>query len=569
MSASDPSHSIRSRERSAYIAWRFYLILFFIVLAVCGLIWRVFDLAILNQHFLRHQGDERVLRMVSAPSFRGIIVDRNGFPLAVSTTVYSVWINPREFSPLTEDLSLLAKALGMKTKDIQSTAKHNLKKGREFVYLKRSLSPELAKQIKALNISGTYLQQDYRRYYPEGEITAHIIGFTNIDDQGQEGLELGYNQWLRGEQGKKWVIKDRLGRVISDVQKIRDEKPGNDLVASIDRRIQYLAYRELLSSVHENQATSGTAIVADVKTGEILAMVNVPSFNPNNRHGIKWDSFRNRAATDTFEPGSTIKAFTIASALETGLFKPDSAVDTAPGWMRVGRNVVKDEHGNNGVMSMAQILQKSSNMGAAKVVLALPANQLWSMLNRVGFGESTGIGFPGEQSGSLIKHSPWGQFVLATLSFGYGMSATPLQLTRAYSVLANGGVKLPLSLLKLEHPPTGRQVISPKIARQMLVLLESVFAKGGTAETIAIPGYRVAGKSGTAKMVGAGGYQKHQYISSFIGIAPLADPRFVVTVIIHDPKGKNYYGAQVSGPVFQKVMEGTLRLMDVPPDAPL
>lgn len=569
MTASDSSNSAISRERTAYIAWRFYLILFFIVLAVVGLVCRVFDLSILNQHFLRHQGDERVLRLVSTPAFRGMIVDRNGFPLAVSTTVYSVWINPQEFSPLDEDIPVLAKLLEMKTKDILTSAKHNLKKGREFVYLKRSIPPELAQQIKALDIPGTYLQQEYRRYYPEGEITAHVIGFTNIDDHGQEGLELGYNQWLQGEQGKKWVIKDRIGRVISDVQAIQDEKPGNDLVLSIDRRIQYLAYRELLSGVMENQAASGTAIVSDIKTGEILAMVNVPSFNPNNRRGVNHENFRNRAATDTFEPGSTIKAFTIASALETGLFKPDSVVDTSPGWMRVGHNVVKDEHGNNGIMSMAQILQKSSNMGAAKVILALPPNQLWSVLNRMGFGESTGIGFPGEQSGSLIKHNPWGQFILATLSFGYGMSSTPLQITRAYSVLANEGVKLPLSLLKLENPPAGERVLTPKIARQMLTLLESVFEKGGTAERISIPGYRVAGKTGTAKMVGVGGYQKHQYISSFVGIAPLANPRLIVTVVIHDPKGKNYYGGLVSGPVFQKIMEGTLRLMDVPPDAPV
>jgi len=556
-----------SKERTTYVAWRFYLILSFIALIVAGLVWRVFDLAVLNQHFLRHQGDERVLRMVSTPSFRGMIMDRNGFPLAVSTTVYSVWVNPQEFSPLTEDLSALSRLLGLKSKDIINSAKQNTKKHREFVYLKRAISPVLANQVKVLNIPGTYLQQEYKRYYPEGEITSHIIGFTNIDDQGQEGLELGYNQWLQGEQGKKWVIKDRIGRVISDVQTIQDEKPGSDLVLSIDRRIQYLAYRELLSGVIQNQAASGTAIVMDAQTGEILAMVNVPSFNPNNRQGVKSDAFRNRAATDVFEPGSTIKAFTVASALESGVITPDSMIDTSPGWMRVGRNVVKDEHGNNGIMSISQILQKSSNMGAAKIVLALPPNQLWSMLHRVGFGENTGVGFPGEQNGVLIKHNPWGQFILATLSFGYGMSVTPLQMTRAYSVLANHGVKLPLSLLKLEGVPKGEQIIDHKIAEQMLSLLESVFAKGGTAQTISIPGYRVGGKTGTSKMVGEGGYQKNHYTSSVVGIAPLSNPRIVITVVIHDPQGKNYYGGLVSGPVFQKIMEGTLRMLDVPPDA--
>ncbi|MBX3709328.1 MAG: penicillin-binding protein 2 [Gammaproteobacteria bacterium] len=549
----------------SYIAWRFYLILLVIALIVGGLIWRVFDLAILNQHFLRHQGDERVLRLINTPSIRGMIVDRNGFPLAVSTTVYSVWMNPQEFSSTKERLISLSHLTNLKQKEVTAIWNKSLKKKREFVYLKRSLSPEIANQIKALNIPGVYLQQEYRRYYPEGEVTAHVIGFTNIDDQGQEGLEFAYNQWLRGEPGKKWVIKDRIGRVISDVQAIQEQEPGRDLILSIDRRIQYLAYRELLSGVIENKAESGSVIVLDVKTGEVLAMVNVPSFNPNNRLGVKRENFRNRAVTDSFEPGSTIKTFTVASALESGRFKADAIIDTSPGWMRVGHNVVKDEK-NNGLLSMSQILQISSNMGAGKIVLALPPDQLWDVLHRVGFGESTGIGFPGEQNGLLVKHHPWGQFVLATLAFGYGMSATILQISRAYSVLANNGVKLPLSLLKVEKPPQGKLVLNPKIAKQMLVLLEAVFSKGGTAETISVPGYHVAGKTGTVKKNGIGGYQKHRYISSFVGIAPLSDPRLVVTVLIDDPKGKHYYGGLVSGPVFQKIMEGALRLLNVPPD---
>lgn len=554
------------KKNNPYIAWRFYLILVFISLVVAGLVYRVYDLAILDQHFLRQQGDERVLRLISTPSFRGMIVDRNGFPLAVSTAVFSVWMNPAEFYPLDEDLAALSRFTGIKSKNIVKLAKKNVKTGREFVYLKRSISPELANHIKGLNIPGIYLQQEYRRYYPEGEITAHVIGFTNIDDQGQEGLELGYNAWLQGEKGKKWVIKDRLGRIISDVQTVSDEKPGHDLVLSIDRRIQYLAYRELLAGVIQNEAASGTAIVLDTKTGEILAMVNLPSFNPNAKQGAKSESIRNRAVTDTFEPGSTIKAFTIASALETGRFKPDSVINTAPGWMRVGRSVVKDEK-DNGLLNISQILQYSSNMGAAKIVLALPPDELWSMLQRVGFGDNTGIAFPGEQNGVLIKRNPWGQFILATLSFGYGMSATPLQIIRAYSVLANEGMKLPLSLLKLDKPPAGERVLSPKVAKQMLTLLESVFEKGGTAASISVPGYHVAAKTGTAKMVGEGGYQKHRYTTSFVGIAPVTQPRVVVLVVIHDPRGKNYLAGAVSGPVFQRIMEGTLRILDVPPDA--
>lgn len=554
-----------TKFQPSFAAWRFYLTLSIIALAVSGLAWRVFDLAILDQHFLRQQGNERILRLISTPSFRGMIVDRNGFPLAVSTTVCSVWINPQEFSLQKPTLISLAHLLAMKPKEIIAIANHNKKKKREFVYLKRALAPEVANQIKALNISGIYLQQEHRRYYPEGEAVAHVVGYTNIDDRGQEGLELAYNHWLQGEPGKKWVIKDRLGRIISDVQKVEEQKAGQDLVLSIDRRIQYLAYRELAAAIALNKARSGSAIVLDSKTGEILAMVNLPSYNPNNRPARVNDSMRNRAMTDTFEPGSTIKAFTIASALESGLYQPNSTVNTSPGWMRVGHNVVRDEK-NNGVLSLAQILQYSSNMGAAKVVLSLPPNYLWEILHRVGFGEASNIQFPGEQSGSLVKHNPWGSFVLATLSFGYGMSVTALQLAQAYAVFANGGVKLPTSILRRDHPPLGTQVISPRVAKAMLTLLESVTAKGGTAEGLHIPGYRFAGKTGTAKLVGRGGYQKHHYNASFVGIAPLKDPRLVVAVVIHDPQGKKYLGGPVSGPAFEKIMEGTLRLLDVPPD---
>jgi cell division protein FtsI (penicillin-binding protein 3) len=556
---------VNRQSNIAIITWRFYLIISLITLAVAGLGWRIFDLAILDQHFLRAQGDERVLRLVSTPAFRGMIVDRNNFPLAVSTTVFSAWMNPQEFTSSKAETVTLAKLLGIRAKDIYAMASRYQKKKREFIYLKRALSPEVANQIKTLNLPGVYLQQEYRRYYPEGEITAHVVGFTNIDDHGQEGLELGYDGWLIGEAGKKWVIKDRIGRVISDVQTVSEQQRGRDLVLSIDRRIQYLAYRALLQGVKENQATSGSAVVLDVKTGEVLAMVNQPSFNPNNRPARMNDHFRNRAVTDTFEPGSTIKAFTVASALESKRFKPDSVIDTSPGWMRVGKNIVKDPK-NNGLLSLAEILQLSSNMGAAKMVLALPPNQLWSLLHRVGFGEVSGIGFPGEQSGSLVKHEPWGSFTLATLSFGYGLSSTALQLARAYAVLANGGVKLPVSLLRVEKAPQGERVLDPTIAGQMLLLLESVVSKGkGTSASV--PGYRVAGKTGTSKLTGQGGYQPHHYNASFVGIAPLADPRFVVAVVIHDPQGKHYYGGEVSAPVFEKIMEGALRILDIPPDA--
>jgi cell division protein FtsI (penicillin-binding protein 3) len=553
------------KQIASFIAWRFYLILVVIALVIIGLIYRVFNLAILDQYFLRHQGDERVLRQVSIPAFRGMIVDRNEFPLAVSTSVFSVWFSPREFYPTIKTLSSIAKLLNIETEEISALISHYRKKKKEFAYLKRNVMPEIAYQIKSLRVPGLYLQQEYHRYYPEGEVAAHLVGFTDIDDHGQEGLELAYNKWLQGEPGKKWVIKDRLGRVIADIKTVQEQQPGHDLILSIDRRVQYLAYRELLAGIIQNRAHSGSAVVLDVKTGEVLAMVNQPSFNPNNHTVANSSNFRNRAVTDLFEPGSTIKAFSIASALDSGHYKPDNVVDTHPGWLRIGRNLVKDEK-NHGLLSVRQIMQISSNVGVTKMILGLPPNQLWSLLHRVGFGEVTGVGFPGEQSGSLTKHSPWGQFVLATLGFGYGLSVTALQLARAYDVLANNGVKVPISLLRLNEPPSGEQVMSPGVTQEMLNLLESVVSKEGTGTSAQIPGYRVAGKTGTAIMAGIGGYQKHRYVSSFVGVAPASQPRLVVAVVIHDPQGKSYFGGRVSAPVFERIMEGTLRILNIAPD---
>ena len=556
------------KEQVFFSAWRFYFVLSILFVIVIGLVVRIFDLGIFDQHFLRQQGDERVLRLVSTKAFRGMIVDRNKFPLAVSTTVYSVWINPKDFFAEKDKLKQLSQLLGISANEIVVITKKYQKTKREFVYLKRSLSPQVAQQIKLLDISGVHTQEEYRRYYPEGEVTAQVVGLTNVDDQGQEGLELTYNEWLAGEKGKKWVIKDRLGRAISDVQTVQEQKAGNDLILSIDRRIQYLAYRELMAGVLENQAASGSIVILNSKTGEVLAMVNYPSFNANNRSGSHQASYRNRAVTDTFEPGSTIKAFSIASALDSKKFKPDSVIDTTPGWIRLDHNIVRDEH-RVGLMTLTEILQISSNVGTAKMIITLPPNQLWSLLHRVGFGEITGIGFPGEQNGSLVRRERWGAFTLATLSFGYGISVTPLQLARAYSVIANAGYKLPVSLLRLDKPPTGEQVIDPKVAKQMLLLLETVVStKGATGELASVTGYRIAGKTGTSKMTLAHGrgYEKHRYVASFVGIAPVSNPQLVIAVVIHDPRGKKYLGGPVAGPIFEKVMEGTLRIMNIPPD---
>jgi cell division protein FtsI (penicillin-binding protein 3) len=559
---------VKQKIHAVFIPWRFYLLLIGISLVVVGLITRVIDLAIFKQGFLQHEGDVRVMRTVNTTSFRGMITDRNGFPLAVSTTVYSIWINPKEFIAATPNLQALSALTGIDSKTILTMIQHDTLKHRGFAYLKRSVSPETASKIKQLAVPGVYLQEEYKRYYPEGEIAAHVLGFTNIDDIGQEGLELAYNQWLAGTPGKKLVIKDRLGRVITDVREMREQKAGGDLVLSIDRRIQYLAYRELMEGMQKNLAVSGSIIVMDVKTGEILAMVNQPSFNSNKRPADRSDTFRNRAVTDTFEPGSTIKAFSIASALDSGLFTPASTIATAPGWLRVDRRVVKDEH-NNGTINVGQILQYSSNVGVTKMILQLPPTQLYSLLHRVGFGEITGVGFPGEQSGSLVNRKRWSPFTLATLSFGYGISVTPIQLAQAYSIFANDGIKIPISLLRVNEPPQGERVLNAKVAEEMLALLETVTtAKRATGELARVPGFRVAGKTGTAIMAGPHGYQKHHYISTFVGIAPVSNPRLLVAVILHDPHGKQYYASFVSAPVFEKVMEGTLRIMNITPDDP-
>lgn len=561
----------------SFIQWRFYLLIAFILLIVFGLVARVIDLTIFQRHFLLNQGNARVLREITIPAFRGMITDRNGYPLAISTPVYSVWVNPLEFFSTPMQLTQLSQLLKMKPLLINTIIKRASDKDREFVYLKRELTPDVAQQIKALTIPGLFLQEDYKRFYPEGEVASHLVGFTNIDDQGQEGLELAYNEWLKGLPGKKLVIKDRMGRHISELKTLQQQKPGQDVVLSINRRIQYLAYRELMAGVIDNKAESGSVVVLDINTGEILAMVNQPSFNPNNRMGISPERFRNRAITDIFEPGSTIKAFSFASILDSGIYNANSVINTSPGWIVVGRHLVRDEH-NNGPLTFGEILQRSSNVGTTKMILTIPPNQLWSLLHRIGFGESTDIGFPGERSGVLIQRTKWDPFTLATLSFGYGLSITELQLVQAYSVIANHGIKIPLSLLRVENPPVGKRVMNAKVADEMLRLLESVVtAEKSTSEktsipgyrtgkAASIPGYRVAGKTGTSQIVGENGYQKNHHVATFVGIAPVSHPKYLVAVVIRDPQGKHYLAGEVAAPIFKKIMEETLHALNVPPD---
>ena len=409
------------------------------------------------------------------------------------------------------------------------------------------------------------MQREYRRYYPGGEVFAHTVGFTNVDDQGLEGLELAYDQWLQGTPGRKRVIRDGHARVVRNVESIREPVEGKNLVLSIDRRLQFLAYRELKAAVQQHKAKSGSIVILDALTGEVLTMVNQPAYNPNGSKQGRRGRLRNRAVTDVFEPGSTMKPFTVAAALESGRYRPRTRIDTSPGSMRVGRHQVRDIR-NYGAIDVATVIRKSSNVGVSKIALDLPREDLWRFFSRLGFGESTGSGFPGEADGQLTPHQRWARIDQATLSFGYGLSATPLQLARAYAVLAAEGIRRPVSLLRLERPPAGDRVMSPATARAVLTMLEAVVSTEGTAPDAAVAGYRVAGKTGTIKKSVSGGYAEDRYVSVFTGIAPASAPRLVVVVMIDEPGAGKYYGGQVAGPVFSKVMAGALRLMNITPD---
>jgi cell division protein FtsI (penicillin-binding protein 3) len=533
-----------------------------LVLALATLIWRAVSLQVLDKDFLQVQGEARHMRVEELPAHRGMILDRQGEPLAVSTQVDSVWINPQELVGVQEGITALARLLSLDRNNVQQlVAKHA---EREFVYLQRHISPALADQVRAADISGVYLQKEYKRYYPAGEVAAQVIGFTNIDDVGQEGLELAYGDWLRGEPGAKRVIKDGQRHTIEDVESIRRPRPGKDLVLSIDRRIQYLAYREVMAAVKEHGARAATAVVLDVRTGQILAMVNQPSYNPNNRQKLQPRTLRNRAVTDVFEPGSTMKPFVVACALEDGRYTAETAVETSPGWFRVGRNTIKDVH-NYGLLDVSGVIRKSSNVGITKIALSLPTERIWSTLSAVGFGTLTGSGFPGEASGLLSGYRNWKEIETATIAFGYGISATALQLAHAYAVLAAGGITRPVTFLRPDAPVPGRRVISERVARQIIGMLEQAASPEGTAPAAQVAGYRVAGKTGTVHKSVPGGYSRDKYLSVFAGMAPASDPRLVMAVMVDEPQGQ-YYGGQVAAPVFSRVMSGALRLLAIPPD---
>jgi cell division protein FtsI (penicillin-binding protein 3) len=560
MKFSKPKLDMKQGDYAA--GWRSVAVMGFFSLVAAGLIGRAVYLQVLDKQFLLTQGAERHLRTVEIPAHRGMILDRNGQPLAVSTPVDSLWMNPQEFQA--SSVNTLARVLGAKPSDLARLLKVSADK--EFVYLARGMDPYAAQQVMALAIPGIYTQREYRRYYPAGEVTAHLLGFTNVDDHGQEGLELGYDSWLKGVPGAQKVIVDRYGRSVQDVANLRAPRAGQDMTTSIDLRIQYLAYRALKQQVLAQGAKSGSIIVMDSRTGEVLAMANQPSFNPNNRSGVPEDSFRNRAVTDMFEPGSSMKPFTIVSALLSGKYQLNSVIDTTPGTLKVAGYTIHDDGNDYGRIDLTTIIQKSSNVGASKIALSLPSEFMWHTLDAFGFGHNTGSGFPGEAPGNLPPFRAWNPARQATISYGYGVAITALQLADAYDTLANGGVHTSPSFVRLANAPEPQPVIPSQLSTTLRGILETVVSSEGTGRLADIAGYHVAGKTGTAHIAANGGYSTDKYISVFAGMAPASNPRLVAVVVINQPSHGNYMGGTVSAPVFAQVMRGALRLLDVMPD---
>lgn len=558
-----PSHRRAPLQRIP--AWRARVLLAFLIACFMVLAGRSLYLQGLHDDFLQQKGESRYTRVIDVVATRGRIVDRNNEPLAVSTPVESVAASPADVDATPKQLARLGRLLGLKRSELERKLAST---NREFVYLKRQLAPDDAARVVALGVPGVFLQREYRRYYPAGEVTAQLIGFTNVDDRGQEALELAFDPVLAGQPGSRRVIKDRLGQIIEDVESIRTPRDGSTLILSIDARVQYLAYRELKAAVTAHRAKAGGVVVLDVETGEVLAMVNVPSFNPNNRDKLDPRRTRNRAVTDLFEPGSTLKPFTVAAALEAGAVKPESIIQTAPGQLAIGNRVIHDAH-PQGALTVGQVIQKSSNVGTAKMALGMEAEKLWMLFNEVGFGTAPHSGFPGEVSGKLRAAKTWRPIEQATISYGHGISVSLLQLARAYLVFATDGELKPLTLVRQQLPVESQQVISAKTARQVRKMLEMVVQPGGTATRARVPGYRVAGKTGTTHKLVAGSYAAHKYMSSFIGFAPASRPRLIVAVMIDEPEPGEHFGGVVAGPVFARIMAGGLRLLAVEHDAPI
>ena len=546
--------------------WRFYAIVGVLCVMLVLLVWRVLSLQILDlEHgyeFLQGQGAKRSLRTAEIPAYRGVITDRRGEPLAVSTPVVSIWANPQLLKDSSR-LGELAQALDMELPALQE--KLSRYEGKQFMYLLRHQIPAHARTILDKKIPGVFSEREYRRFYPAGEVAAQLVGFTNVDGQGIAGLELTYNEWLEGRPGKKKYIKDLHGEMVRDIGVLQPAESGKDLRLSIDLRLQYVQHRELQRAVTALGAESGSVVTLDSHTGEVLAMVNYPVYNPNGQKSGGAAAMRNRAVTDVYEPGSTMKTLTMVAALESGRYTPETIIDTSPGRIRVGPKVYPDPR-NYGPISMTRVLQKSSQVGVTKIALELGHEPIWEVFQRFGIGQPPGTGFPGESAGSLPNRPRWYATEKVSLAFGYGITATPLQLASAYSVFANGGVQQPVSLLALEGEiPAGKRIIDEQTAAKLVSMLHAVTNEDGTARKARVPGYQVGGKTGTVHKVGPAGYEKNKYVALFAGVAPIDNPRIVSVVVINDPKGALYGGGAVAAPVFSEITAASLRLLNVPP----
>jgi cell division protein FtsI (penicillin-binding protein 3) len=551
----------------ALYPWRFRLVLALLALMVGAIVWRIIDLQVVSHDFLQGQGDARSLRHIPIPAHRGLITDRNGEPLAVSTPVTTLWANGKELQAGRAQWPALAAALGQEPKAFARRLEQNAT--REFMYLVRGLTPEQGQVIIDLKVPGVYGIEEFRRFYPAGEVTAHVVGFTDVDDKGREGVELAFEDWLAGVPGKRQVLKDRRGRLIKDVQVTQNAKAGKALALSIDLRLQYLAHRELRNALVENGAKAGSLVVVDVQSGEVLAMVNHPTYNPNNRRNRQPAALRNRAMIDVFEPGSTVKPFSMSAALQSGRWKLEDKVDVSGGTLQIGKYTIRDVSKTGGILSLTEILIKSSNIGISKIAFDIGAESIYSVMQQVGLGQDTGLGFPGERVGNLPNHRIWPKAETATLAYGYGLSVTAIQLAHAYATLANDGRSVPLSMVRTDgERSAGVQVIPQDVAKTLQGMLQQVVEAPGGVFRAQVPAYHVAGKSGTARKntAGAKGYTQNAYRSLFAGFAPVTNPRIAMLVVIDEPSAGAYYGGLISAPVFGKVMAGALRIMNVAPD---
>ena len=544
--------------------WRATVLFAVLLAGLAGLLGRGVYLQGIHNDFLQKKGDARYSRVIEVSAHRGMITDRNGEPLAVSTPVESVWASPSDVEADIRQVKKLAQILGMDTEELHNRLFDTT---RDFVYLKRHLPPDQAEKVLRLNLPGVSLQREYRRFYPAGEEGAQTLGFTGLDDNGQEGLELAFQDQLAGKPGSQRVIKDRRGHIVEDAGSLNVSKPGGDIVLSLDRNLQHLAFRELESAVKQHRAKAGSVVVLDANSGEVLALANYPAYNPNNRTNTSVKAMRNRAITDLFEPGSTMKPFTVATAIEMGKVSAKTVINTERGVFTVGNKKIHDAH-PEAMLTVAQIIQKSSNIGAAKIALSLKSSTMWQSLADSGFGEQTGSNFPGEAPGKLRDPETWLPIEKATMSYGHGISVNLLQLARAYTIFAKEGELMPVSLIKLDKPAAGKKVFSDHTARALRNMLELAVQPGGTAPLAQVAGYRVAGKTGTAHKL-EGGVYVDRYVASFVGFAPASNPRLVVAVMIDEPNNGQYYGGLVAAPVFSKVTGAALRALKVPNDAPL